>query len=81
MFTHKKIFFGQENFFCLEPISCAWELKGQRKIVCPRKIVLCVNQALAVQTFNIHMNLSDTIDIKTEIKYMLHNNSVDQGTH
>ena len=26
----------QENFFCLEPISCAWELTRQRKIVCSR---------------------------------------------
>ena len=44
-FTHRKIFFGQEYFFCLEPISCAWELTRQRKIVCPRKIFLCVNGA------------------------------------
>ena len=30
--------------FLLNPISCAWELQGQRKVVCPRKIFLSLNR-------------------------------------
>ena len=32
-FTLRNIFLERENVFCLEPISCAWELTRQRKIV------------------------------------------------